>query len=98
VVKIEQKKILMNHRNETFGSGFSESGSAGFAATYCFLKKRMREKSNRGRQCGGGGTGEEGGGPTVHSPGEHSLPALFPLQKKEERKKRTSGTKGNYLI
>uniref|UniRef100_A0AC34FYL8 Uncharacterized protein n=1 Tax=Panagrolaimus sp. ES5 TaxID=591445 RepID=A0AC34FYL8_9BILA len=24
----------MNHRNETFGSGFSESGSAGFAAMF----------------------------------------------------------------
>jgi hypothetical protein len=33
-----------------------------------------------------GGTGEERGGPTVHSPGEHSLPALFPLQKKEEKR------------
>jgi hypothetical protein len=83
----------MNHRNETFGSGFSESGSAGFAATYCFLKK---EKSNRGRQFLGHKKKVRSGGPTVHSPGEHSLPALFPLQKKG--KKRTSGTKGNYLI
>jgi hypothetical protein len=60
VVKIEQKKVLMNHRNETFGSGFSESGSAGFAATYCFLKREIKpgttifggtKKEVRGANC-----------------------------------------------
>jgi hypothetical protein len=76
----------MNHRNETFGSGFSESGSAGFAATYCFLKKELREKSNRGRQFLGHKKEVRGANCTLT--GRAFTSGAVSITKKEERKKR----------
>jgi hypothetical protein len=75
----------MNHRNETFGSGFSESGSAGFAATYCFLK---REKSNRGRQFLGHKKRGEGVGANCTLTGRAFTSGAVSITKKRKREKR----------
>jgi hypothetical protein len=91
VVKIEQKKILMNHRNETFGSGFSESGSAGFAATYCFLKREIKP----GTTIFGGTKKEVRGEGQLYTHRESiHFRRCFHYKKRKREKKELAGLKG----